>query len=136
MDTELVVVAIAEGEALEEGVLSPAVGKIGSCQSFRTDVVDVAVGGFVIVGTSVFHPVNHVGSVPIESLDLELVEVARVGCAEMPVGALFGLQLERTLQSGTIVVNVCVSRCSETLVEGRKDSPVVGGTPCEVDAGV
>ena len=104
--------------------------------SFRADVVNVAVGRLVVSRAMIFHPVDHIGSVPIESLDMELIEIACIGGAEMPVGALFGLQLLVALQSRTIVVNVCVRGSSQALVEGCEEPPAVGRTPTEVDAWV
>ena len=129
MDAVFIVVAVAEGKSLQEEVFTPAIGEIECGQYFCADVVDVAVRSSIEGVIAVFHPVNHVGTVPIEAFGLQLIEGACIGSSEMPVRAFFGFQLEITLQPWTIVVNVCVCWGSKTLVEGCKEFPLTGGAP-------
>ena len=132
----LVVVAVGEGEALEEGVDAPLLGEVEGGEGFGAEGVDVAVGGLVVGGVGMFHPVDHVGSVAVEAFGLEAVEGAGEGGTEVPVCALLGLEAEVPLQAGAVVVEVGVGGGAKALVEGGKELQRFSGSPGEVDAGI
>ena len=109
MGAVFVVVAVTEGEPLRNSIVAPETGEVEAEEGFRTDVVDVAVGGGVEVGTIVFYPVNHIGAVTIKTLGLSMEELTRIAGSEVPVGALFWLQKRIALKPRPIIVNVCIS---------------------------
>ena len=115
---------------------APLLREVEGGEGFGAEGVDVAVGGLVVGGVGMFHPVDHVGSVAVEAFGLEAVEGAGEGGTEVPVCALLGLEAEVPLQAGAVVVEVGVGGGAKALVEGGKELQRFSGSPGEVDAGI